>query len=178
MTERLETHSVESEADEMDQRDETLASLGEANDQLMAKNHALAKALSRATQELTKAKAQLNQLAGPPMTFATMVRVHSSRTDEQGVRHASAEVISGSRRMIVPVAANVQASRLEAGRTVLLNENMVVVSQAGTDAVGRSLMMGDCWSRMAVETLRWSAVRERCRKLRSMCPTVLRSIRP
>ena len=120
----------------MDQRDETLASLGEANDQLMAKNHALAKALSRATQELTKAKAQLNQLAGPPMTFATMVRVHSSRTDEQGVQHASAEVISGSRRMIVPVAANVQASRLEAGRTVLLNENMVVVSQAGTDAVG------------------------------------------
>lgn len=120
----------------MDQRDETLASLGEVNDQLMAKNHALAKALSRATQELTKAKAQLNQLAGPPMTFATMVRVHSSRTDEQGVQHASAEVISGSRRMIVPVAANVQASRLEAGRTVLLNENMVVVSQAGTDAVG------------------------------------------
>lgn len=120
----------------MDQRDETLASLGEANDQLMAKNHALAKALSRATQELTKAKAQLNQLAGTPMTFATMVRVHSSRTDEQGVQHASAEVISGSRRMIVPVAANVQASRLEAGRTVLLNENMVVVSQAGTDAVG------------------------------------------
>ena len=60
MTERLETHSVESEADAMDQRDETLASLGEANDQLMAKNHALAKALSRATQELTKAKAQLN----------------------------------------------------------------------------------------------------------------------
>ena len=59
----------------MDRRDDTLASLGEANDQLMAKNHALAKALNRATQELTKAKAQLNQLAGPPMTFATMVRV-------------------------------------------------------------------------------------------------------
>ena len=112
----------------MDQRDDTLASLGEVNDRLMAKNHALAKALNRATQELAKAKAQLNQLAGPPMTFATMVRVHSARTDEQGVQHASAEVISGTRRMIVPVAANVQASRLEAGRTVLLNENMVVVS--------------------------------------------------
>ena len=106
----------------MDQRDDTLASLGEVNDRLMAKNHALAKALNRATQELAKAKAQLNQLAGPPMTFATMVRVHSARTDEQGVQHASAEVISGTRRMIVPVAANVQASRLEAGRTVLLNE--------------------------------------------------------
>lgn len=135
MTERLETHSVESEADEMDQRDETLASLGEANDQLMAKNHALAKALSRATQELTKAKAQLNQWRDRH-DLRHHGRVHSSRTDEQGVQHASAEVISGSRRMIVPVAANVQASRLEAGRTVLLNENMVVVSQAGTDAVG------------------------------------------
>ena len=110
----------------MDQRDDTLASLGEVNDRLMAKNHALAKALNRATQELAKAKTQLNQLAGPPMTFATMVRVHSARTDEQGVQHASAEVISGTRRMIVPVAASVQASRLEAGRTVLLNENMVV----------------------------------------------------
>ena len=120
----------------MDQRDDTLASLGEVNDRLMAKNHALAKALNRATQELAKAKAQLNQLAGPPMTFATMVRVHSARTDEQGVQHASAEVISGTRRMIVPVAANVQASRLEAGRTVLLNENMVVVSQADTDTLG------------------------------------------
>lgn len=120
----------------MDQRDDTLASLGEVNDQLMAKNHALAKALNRATQELAKAKAQLNQLAGPPMTFATMVRVYSARTDEQGVQHASAEVISGTRRMIVPVAANVQASRLEAGRTVLLNENMVVVSQADTDTLG------------------------------------------
>ena len=166
----------------MDQRDETLASLGEVNDQLMAKNHALAKALSRATQELTKAKAQLNQLAGPPMTFATMVRVHSSRTDEQGVQHASAEVISGSRRMIVPVAANVQASRLEAGRTVLLNENMVVVSQAGTDAVGAvrtvkqviddgRLLVADGGGNVALVR-----VRERCRKLRSMCPTVLRSI--
>ena len=75
MTERLETHSVESEADEMDQRDETLASLGEANDQLMAKNHALAKALSRATQELTKAKAQPEPVGGT----AHDLRHHGSR---------------------------------------------------------------------------------------------------
>jgi len=117
-------------------QEETLQSLAEANDRLMAKNHALAKALTRATKELTKAKAQLNQLAGPPMTFATMVRVYSSTTDEQQVQHASAEVVSGNRRMIVPVAANLQASRLEPGRTVLLNENMVVVRQADTDTLG------------------------------------------
>ena len=120
----------------MERQDERLRSLSEANDRLMAKNHALAKALTRATQELTKAKAQLNQLAGPPMTFATMIRVHAANTDEQGVQHASAEVISGTRRIIVPVAANVQASRLEAGRTVLLNENMVIVDQHDTDTLG------------------------------------------
>ena len=119
-----------------DHDEETLASLQQANDQLMAKNHALVKALSRATQEMTKTKAQLNQLAGPPMTFATMVRVHSAKTYEQGVQHASAEVAAGARRMIVPIAANLQASRLEPGRTVLLNENMVVVSQLDTDTLG------------------------------------------
>ena len=77
---------LESEVDMNDHDEETLASLQQANDQLMAKNHALVKALSRATQEMTKTKAQLNQLAGPPMTFATMVRVHSAKTDEQGVQ--------------------------------------------------------------------------------------------
>ena len=49
---------------------EDLAAL---NDRLMAKNHALAEALSRAGKELTKAKSQLAQLAQPPLTFATMV---------------------------------------------------------------------------------------------------------
>lgn len=38
----------------MERQDERLRSLSEANDRLMAKNHALAKALTRATQELTK----------------------------------------------------------------------------------------------------------------------------
>lgn len=78
---------------------EDLAAL---NDRLMAKNHALAEALSRAGKELTKAKSQLAQLAQPPLTFATMVKVDSTRTDEDGIQHASAEVISGTRRMVVP----------------------------------------------------------------------------
>lgn len=44
---------LESEVDMNDHDEETLASLQQANDQLMAKNHALVKALSRATQEMT-----------------------------------------------------------------------------------------------------------------------------
>ncbi|MBW3079511.1 proteasome ATPase [Bifidobacterium simiiventris] len=110
--------------------------LAELNDRLMEKNHALAQALTRASKELTKAKSQLAQLAQPPLTFATMIRVDSVHTDDDGIQHASAEVLSGTRRMVVPVAANVNASRLAAGNTVMLNENMVLVEQRGPDTLG------------------------------------------
>lgn len=116
--------------------EQSAQALAQANDQLKAKNHALAEALTRAGKELNKARAQLAQLAQPPMTFATMVRVESSRTDEYGVQHASAEVIAGTRRMIVPVAANFNVARLAAGNTVLLNESMVLVDQRAADDVG------------------------------------------
>lgn len=113
--------------------DEDLAAL---NDRLMAKNHALAEALNRAGRELTRAKSQLSRIARPPLTFATMVRVDSSGVDGDGVRYADAEVIAGTRRMVVPVAPSVNAARLEAGRTVMLNENMVLVGQRDVDTVG------------------------------------------
>lgn len=114
----------------------TTEELAALNDRLMEKNHALAQALTRAGKELTKAKSQLAQLAQPPLTFATMVALDSTRTDEDGVQHASAEVIAGARRMVVPVAANVNAARLAAGNTVMLNENMVLVEQRGPDLLG------------------------------------------
>ena len=113
---------------------EDLAAL---NDRLMAKNHALAEALNRAGKELTKAKSRLAQLAQPPLTFATMVKVDSTRTDADGIQHASAEVISGTRRMVVPVASNVNAARLTAGATVMLNEKLVLVEQRDADTVGQ-----------------------------------------
>lgn len=110
--------------------------LAAANDRLQARNHALAEALTRAGKELQKAKSQLTQIVQPPLTFATMVRVDSSRMDEDGVRHASAEVVAGARRMVVPVAASINPARLQAGRTVMLNENMVLVSQRDVDTLG------------------------------------------
>lgn len=115
---------------------DTMDEMAEMNDRLRAKNHALAQALNRAGQELAKAKAQLTQLAHPPMSFATMIRIDSCRTDDQGVQHAAAEIVSGNRRLIVPVAANLPAARLEPGRTVLLNENMVLVEQRDNETIG------------------------------------------
>lgn len=112
---------------------EDLAAL---NDRLMAKNHALAEALGRASKELGKARAQLAQLAQPPLTFATMVRVDRSFTDDDGIQHASAEVLVGARRLVVPVSANLSAARLAPGNTVLLNDSMVLVEQRGPDMIG------------------------------------------
>ncbi|NMM99951.1 AAA family ATPase [Bifidobacterium sp. DSM 109958] len=114
----------------------TVDELAEQLDRLRDKNHALARALTRASQELGKAKTQLAQLAQPPKTFATMVRVDQVTVDDDGVQHASAEVINGSRHMIVPVAPTVNAARLACGQSVLLNENLVLVEARETPATG------------------------------------------
>jgi proteasome-associated ATPase len=116
--------------------DDGLRDLMARNDRLADKNHALAEALTRAGAELNKAKAQLGQMAQPPMTFGTMVRVAGSMTDAMGVRHASAEIVTGMRRIVVPVAANVNIARLACGATVMLNESMVLVEQRGVDDSG------------------------------------------
>ncbi|WP_207761071.1 proteasome ATPase [Bifidobacterium simiarum] len=97
-------------------------------DVLQSKNHALAAALNRAGKELRQAKSQMASLGQPPANFAIFMRMDSSHVDEDGVRHAAAEVLMGSRRMVVPVSSLVNPDRLACGQTVLLNENMVVVS--------------------------------------------------
>ncbi|RSX54749.1 ATPase AAA [Bifidobacterium dolichotidis] len=116
--------------------------LAEQNDALQQRNHALAQALTRATQELSKAKAQMEVFAQAPLTYATMVRLISDVTDRNGVQHATAEVIFGGRTMIVAVAPHVQASRLRMGSTVVLNETMVIVDQrtAPVHGVVRTVM--------------------------------------
>ena len=135
------TVSHSDSADALAARDRALDELAQANDQLMAKNHALAAALTRASKELTKAKSQIGQFAQPPLSFATMVEVESCSTDEFGVQHASVEVVSGARRLIVPVATTLNASRLNPGDTVLLNENMVVVRRRDADRLGTVLQV-------------------------------------
>ena len=106
------------------------------NDQLRQRNHALAKALTRATEELRKAKAQLEQFMAPPLTMATMVRVHRCSTDEHGVRHASAEILNGNRRQIVPLSPTVNPAQLGSGQGVLLDANMVIVDSCETPTTG------------------------------------------
>ena len=65
-------------------------------------------------------------------------------TDELGVQHASAEILTGGRRLVVPVAANVNASRLTAGACVLLNENRYWSSSAALTCSALSARSARC----------------------------------
>lgn len=103
--------------------------LAAAYDRLQAKNHALAAALRRASDELEKAKGRMALYGKPPLTYATLVRVASDAVDADGVQHATAEVIAGTRRQVLSVAPDVQASRLHPGDTVVINENLVIVGK-------------------------------------------------
>ena len=83
-----------------------------------------------------EAKAQLEQFMAPPLTMATMVRVHRCSTDEHGVRHASAEILNGNRRQIVPLSPTVNPAQLGSGQGVLLDANMVIVDSCETPTTG------------------------------------------
>lgn len=112
--------------------DASMDELAAMNDRLQQRNHALAQALTRASEELKKAKSQLEQFTNPPLTVATMVRVERCFTDEHGVRHASAEIVNGHRRQIVAISSTVNPARLQAGQSVLLDGNMVLVDSHAT----------------------------------------------
>lgn len=121
-----------------------LQELRELLDSSREKNHALAKALTRAGHELGKAKSQLMQQTQPPLTFAILLGIDGIRTDEQGVNHANAEVLSGSRRMIVPVSSMIDAARLHRGQIVLLNESLVLVQIRDTPVTGVVRSVQEC----------------------------------
>lgn len=101
------------------------------------KNHALAAALTKAAEELGKAKAQMEQLAKPPMSFAVFIAPDHISLDSHNVRHATAEVALANRRMIVPVAPSIDIQRAVRGESVLLNENMILVECRGQHATGQ-----------------------------------------
>ena len=108
----------------------------ELEDALREKNHALAAALRRASEQIATLKDQLDHLATPPETYALFLRLESCRVDDDGVTRAAAEVLNGPRRMIVRVAPGVNVRRLAPGQEVLLNESLVLVAARDMPVVG------------------------------------------
>lgn len=125
------------EGDELASMSDQLRTMSEQLDASQRKNHALAAALTKAAEELGKAKSQMEQLANPPLSIAVFIAVDRISLDRHNVRHATAEVAVGNRRMIVPVAEHVDIQRASSGESVLLNENMILVECRGAQHTGQ-----------------------------------------
>lgn len=96
-------------------------------DLLSARNERLVEALTAARTQLVSLRAQLDELAKPPGTYAVFVRAIDAST---------VDVLSAGRKMHLAVSSTVDVDALRPGQELKLNEAMVVVAAGGYEQVG------------------------------------------
>ncbi len=105
---------------------------------LAAKNERLTAALVAAREQIVELKRQVDDLAKPPGTYATVVAAHDDGT---------VDVVSAGRKMHVALTPTLDAADLLPGQEVMLNEALTVVRVAGYEQVGElvtvSELLGD-----------------------------------
>jgi len=94
---------------------------------LAGKNERLASALHAAREQIVELKAQLDEAAKPPGSYAQFVGPGP---------HGTADVVSAGRKMNVAVAASVDLDDVQPGQEVLLNESLTLVQAFGFEPVG------------------------------------------
>ena len=94
---------------------------------LATKNERLASALHAAREQIVELKAQLDEAAKPPGSYAQFVAAGP---------HGTADVVSAGRKMNVAVAASVMLDDVQPGQEVLLNESLTLVEAFGFEPVG------------------------------------------
>ncbi|WP_347350120.1 proteasome ATPase [Intrasporangium sp.] len=94
---------------------------------LSTQNERLVRTLKEAREQIVTLKKEVDRLAQPPSTFGLVVDV-----DEEG----TADILTGGRKMRVAVSPSVDTRELGAGREVMLNEALNVVSVHGYERVG------------------------------------------
>jgi proteasome-associated ATPase len=105
---------------------------------LAAKNERLASALHAAREQIVELKAQLDEAAKPPGSYAQFLGLGP---------HGTADVISAGRKMNVAVSASVDLEELEPGQEVLLNESLTLVQGFGFEPVGEVVTVKDLLGR-------------------------------
>ncbi len=100
------------------------------NKELQRSNFALKTALRKAREQLSKQHAQLEALAEPPLTYATVLEVPNRH---RRVQTREVDVIVGGRRLLVKVSPQVAFSALKPGVLVRLGEGQVVVEVGHED---------------------------------------------
>ncbi|MCL2455708.1 MAG: proteasome ATPase [Micrococcales bacterium] len=94
---------------------------------LTAKNERLTAALIAAREQIVELKRQVDDLAKPPGTYATLLAVHDDDT---------VDVVSAGRKMHVAVSPGLDLEALRPGQEVRLNEALTVVGAYGYERVG------------------------------------------
>jgi len=106
---------------------------------LGAKNGRMSDALVAARDQIVDLKAQLDDLAKPPGTYAIFLEARADGT---------VDIMSAGRKMHVGASPALDLSRLRPGQEVMLNEALTVVEVGGYEPVGelvtvKELLEGD-----------------------------------
>jgi proteasome-associated ATPase len=94
---------------------------------LASQNERLTSALTAARAQLVEMRAQLEEVAKPPGSYALFDRVNDD---------GSVDVISAGRKLRLTTAPGVEVTRLRPGQEVTLNDAMTVVGVGGYEPVG------------------------------------------
>jgi proteasome-associated ATPase len=96
-----------------------------------SQNERLAETLREARDQIMKLKEEVDRLAQPPAGFGTFL----ARNDDDSV-----DVFTGGRKLRVNVSPAVDASELQRGQEVMLNEALNVVAAFNFEEVGEVVM--------------------------------------
>jgi proteasome-associated ATPase len=94
---------------------------------LASQNERLTSALTAARAQLVEMRAQLEEVAKPPGSYALFDHVNDD---------GSVDVISAGRKLRLTTAPGVEVTRLRPGQEVTLNDAMTVVGVGGYEPVG------------------------------------------
>ncbi|WP_226347028.1 proteasome ATPase [Agilicoccus flavus] len=96
------------------------------------RNDELVGALKGARDQLVTLRTQVEALSAPPSTFGVLL----THTPAEGESPATADVLSGGRRLRVPVSPEVDPATLLPGREVRLSESLAVVEAGRYEDLG------------------------------------------
>ncbi|MGO4613231.1 proteasome ATPase [Nocardia sp. 2YAB30] len=96
-------------------------------DSLTIRNTKLMDTLKEARQQLVALREEVDRLGQPPSGYGVLIGVYDDQT---------VDVFTSGRKMRLTCSPNIEASTLEYGQTVRLNEALTVVEAGHYDAVG------------------------------------------
>jgi proteasome-associated ATPase len=99
---------------------------------LSSQNERLVRALKEAREQIITLKSEVDRLAQPPSAYGLILESYDD---------ATVDILTGGRKMRVAVSPSVDPSDLSAGREVMLNEALNVVSACGFERIGEIVML-------------------------------------